>query len=73
MSEATARIRINRLLEAAGWRFFESEEGPANVRLEADVELRPADLEALGDDFGKAERGRVDFLLLDGRGRPLGE
>ena len=71
MSEATARIRINRLLEAAGWRFFESEDGPANVRLEADVALRPADLEALGDDFEKAERGRVDFLLLDGRGRPF--
>ena len=71
MSEATARIRINRLLEEAGWRFFDEDDGPANVRLEADVKLKPADLDALGDDFEHAKNGRVDFLLLDGRGRPF--
>lgn len=32
--EATARIKINRLLEAAGWRFFTDGSGPANIRLE---------------------------------------
>ena len=32
--EATARIKINRLLEAAGWRFFPDANGPANIRLE---------------------------------------
>ena len=71
MSEATARIRINRLLEEAGWRFFDEDDGPANVRLEAGVKLKPADLDALGDDFEHAKNGRVDFLLLDGRGRPF--
>lgn len=32
--EATARIKINKLLEAAGWRFFRDGSGPANIRLE---------------------------------------
>lgn len=29
--EAQARIKINKLLEAAGWRFLEDANGPANV------------------------------------------
>ena len=33
MSEAAARIKINKLLEAAGWRFFAEGDGPANVCL----------------------------------------
>jgi len=28
--EAKARIKINKLLEEAGWRFFDDENGPAN-------------------------------------------
>jgi type I restriction enzyme R subunit len=32
--EATARIKINRLLEEAGWRFFDDNNGAANVVLE---------------------------------------
>lgn len=31
--EATARIKINRLLEAAGWRFVPEGTAPANNRL----------------------------------------
>ncbi len=30
--EATARIKINKLLEAAGWRFFPEGSAPANIR-----------------------------------------
>ena len=71
MKEATARIKINRLLEAAGWRFFPDGATPANIRLEPSVSIRPTDLDRLGDDFEKAERGFVDFLLLDARGFPL--
>ncbi|MCY4513856.1 MAG: DEAD/DEAH box helicase family protein [Candidatus Tectomicrobia bacterium] len=71
MNEATARIRINTLLEKAGWRFFPNSHGPANVRLEENVTLKPDDLDALGDDFEGAKRGAVDFLLLDDRGSPL--
>ena len=69
--EATARIKINRVLEAAGWRFFPDANGPANIRLEPGVTIKPADLDALGDDFEKLERGFVDFLLLDAQGFPL--
>jgi type I restriction enzyme, R subunit len=69
--EATARIKINRLLESSGWRFFAEGNSPANIRLEPTVTIKPADIEALGNNFEKAERGFVDFLLLDTRGFPL--
>jgi type I restriction enzyme R subunit len=35
--EAQARIKINKPLEAAGWRFFEDASGPASIVLEAKV------------------------------------
>ncbi len=69
--EATARIRINKLLETAGWRFFAEKNGPANVRLEPSVALLPAELESFGENFERVPRGFVDFLLLDDRGFPL--
>ncbi len=69
--EATARIKINRLLEAAGWRFFPAGELPANIRLEPSVTIKTTDLDALGDNLEKAAKGFVDFLLLDARGFPL--
>jgi type I restriction enzyme R subunit len=69
--EATARIKINKLLEAAGWRFFPIGDLPANIRLEPAVAIKPADLDSLGENFEKTERGFIDFLLLDARGFPL--
>ena len=71
MQEATARIKINRLLESAGWRFFTAGDSPANIRLEAGVTLKKPDLDELGEDFEKTGKGFVDFLLLDSRGFPL--
>ena len=71
MNEATARIKINRILERAGWRFFADENGPATIRLEASAPLKQADIDGLGDDFEKTPTGRADFLLLDSRGFPL--
>ena len=71
MNEATARVKINRLLERAGWRFFAEGDGPANVRLEPNVEIKQTDLDALGDDFEKTSNGFIDFLLLDSKGFPL--
>ena len=71
MKEAAARIKINMLLEAAGWRFFRDTNGPANIRLEPSVTIKPADLEGLGDNFEKPAIGFVDFLLLDEKGFPL--
>lgn len=69
--EATARIKINQLLTAAGWRFFPEAGHPANISLEPSVALRSADLDALGQDFETAPKGFIDFLLLDAKGFPL--
>src|SRR3990167_5568298 len=71
MKEATARIKINKLLEAAGWRFFPEDNAPANIRLEPSVTIKSTDLDALGDNFEKTKKGFVDFLLLDAKGFPL--
>lgn len=46
--EATARIKIDKLQEPAGWPFFADGQSPANIRLEPSVALAPADLDALG-------------------------
>ena len=69
--EATARIKINHCLEAAGWRFFDSPKGPANVVLEPNVKLTETDIAALGNDLEKATNGFIDFLLLGDDGKPL--
>lgn len=69
--EATARIKINKLLEAAGWRFFADSNGPANIRLEPSVKIKTQDLDALGEDFEKISKGFVDFLLLNEKGFPF--
>ena len=71
MKEATARIKINKLLEAGGWRFFPDGKGPANIQLEPSVTIKTADLDALGNDFEKTSKGFIDFLLLDLRGFPF--
>ncbi|MEX0910067.1 MAG: DEAD/DEAH box helicase family protein [Candidatus Paceibacterota bacterium] len=70
-NEAAARIKINKLLEGAGWRFADTPEGKANIQLEAGVKF-----ETLGSDFEFAEThdrrsGAIDFLLLDTDRRPL--
>jgi len=69
--EATARIKINQLLGAAGWRFFAAGNAPANIRLEPSVTITSSDLDALGENFERTTKGFVDFLLLDARGFPL--
>ncbi len=71
MKEATARITINKRLEAAGWRFFAEEDKPANILLEPNVTIQASDLDDLGNDFEKTSRGFIDFLLLDTKGAPL--
>jgi type I restriction enzyme R subunit len=69
--EARARIKINKLLEAAGWRFFAEGSEPANIQIEPCVKVKPEDIEALGEDFEKTGRGFVDFLLLNEKGLPF--
>ena len=71
MNEATARIKINKLLEASGWRFFADGNKPANICLEPGVTIKAPDLDSLGNDFEKISTGFIDFLLLDAKGFPL--
>ncbi|MHB9089814.1 MAG: type I restriction enzyme HsdR N-terminal domain-containing protein, partial [Chloroflexota bacterium] len=71
MKEASARIKINNLLEAAGWRFFPNGNAPANIRLEPSVKLKTQDLDALGQNFEKTQKGYIDFLLLNEKGFPF--
>ncbi|HLO69676.1 MAG TPA: DEAD/DEAH box helicase family protein [Flavipsychrobacter sp.] len=69
--EANARIKINKLLEEAGWRFFDSDYGLANIILESNTSIKQKDIDAYGDDFEKVNKGFIDFLLLDERGFPF--
>jgi len=69
--EAQARIKINHLLEAAGWRFFDSPQGKANIALEPHVKLCQAQVDALGNNFDATRQGFIDFLLLDEQSFPL--
>lgn len=69
--EASARIKINKLLEEAGWRFFDDESGTANIQLEPNVKLTTKALDELGEDFEETKAGFVDYLLLDSKGFPL--
>jgi type I restriction enzyme R subunit len=71
MKEAAARIKINKLLEAAGWRFFDTADGKANIQLEPGVTLKTQKLDELGENFEKISKGFIDFLLLDSKGFPL--
>ena len=69
--EASARIKINKLLEVARWRFFDNEKGEANIQLEPNIKIVQKDIDALGEDFEKTKNGFIDFLLLDKEGFPL--
>ena len=69
--EAKARVKINRLLEESGWRFFDDAMGRANIALESNVKLSKTSVDALGENFEKTTNGFTDFLLLDETGKPL--
>lgn len=69
--EAKARIKINKLLEESGWRFFDSPETKANISLEVNAKLTENALDELGEDFEKTKNGFIDFLLLDEKSFPL--
>jgi type I restriction enzyme R subunit len=69
--EAKARIKINKLLEEVGWRFFDNEQGKANIILENNAKLTQTQLNELGDDFEKTTNGFIDYLLLDDKGFPF--
>ena len=70
-NEAHARIKINQLLEEAGWRFFDNEEGKANILLENHVKISQKEIDAWGNDYEKTKNGSLDFLLVDSNNKPI--
>lgn len=64
--EAKARIKINKLLEEAGWRFFDTDLGKATIKLESSIKM-----DDLGDDFEQSKSGFIDFLLVDENQNPI--
>lgn len=71
MPEAKARIKINKLLEEAGWRFFEEDGKPANIILENNAKVSQNQLDEFGENFEKTSNGFIDYLLLDDKGFPF--
>ncbi|MFA4990850.1 MAG: DEAD/DEAH box helicase family protein [Candidatus Paceibacterota bacterium] len=69
--EAKARIKINELLQNAGWRFFDDKNGKANIVLENNTKITKQTIDEFGNDFEKTKKGFIDFLLLDDKGFPL--
>jgi len=69
--EATARIKINKLLEESGWRFFDDENGPANICLEPNTKIARQQIDAFGENFETTSNGFIDFLLLNEKGFPF--
>ncbi|MDR1818276.1 MAG: DEAD/DEAH box helicase family protein [Puniceicoccales bacterium] len=65
-NEARARLKINRLLEDAGWRLTDAPGSSANITIEART-----DLAAAGDDLENTPHGFIDYLLLDDAKKPL--
>ncbi len=64
--EAAARLKINKLLEEAGWYLLDSNEHRANVYVESHIKL-----EDQGDDFENTKGGFIDYLLLGKDGHPV--
>ncbi|MCC6250843.1 MAG: DEAD/DEAH box helicase family protein [Bacteroidia bacterium] len=64
--EAKARIKINKLLEEAGWRFFDTDKGKATIKLESSIKM-----DDLGEDFEHSKNGFIDFLLVDENQNPV--
>jgi len=69
--EAKARIKINKLLEEAGWRLLDVPDGKANVVFENHIRITEKMINEWGDDFEKTNNGFIDFLLLNEKGHPL--
>lgn len=70
--EATARLKINQLLEESGWRLLDYKDARANVDVE--TRLSPGeklDPNLLGEDFANAKGGFIDYLLLDNNQKPI--
>lgn len=71
LREAQARLKINNLLQAAGWRLLDENGLRANVSLEHRVAKLTFSASDLGNDLEKAPNGFIDYLLLNDQQRPV--
>ncbi len=71
LKEADSRIKINKLPEDSGWRFFDNEQGRANNILWNHTKINGLHMEMLGEDLGHINNDYVDYLLLYDKSFPL--
>jgi type I restriction enzyme R subunit len=71
MKEAQARIKINKLLEQAGWRFFDEGKQKANIICEDRISKKILKTDDLGNNFEEVTNGFVDYVLLDSNNEPI--
>ncbi len=64
--EAKARIKINKMLDEAGWRLLDGPSGRSNVHLETNIKHTD-----FGDDFEKLPSGFADYVLHESHGFPI--
>ncbi len=57
--EAKARIKINELLQNAGWRFFDDKNGKANIVLENNAKITKQTIDEFGNDFEKIANRKI--------------
>ena len=72
--EALARIKINNKLTEAGWRFFPTDKGPANISLELGIKIeKPTtqEIENIDENYTNKREGFADYILKDEYNRPL--
>ncbi|MBA2869447.1 DEAD/DEAH box helicase family protein [Methanococcus maripaludis] len=69
-NESTSRIKIDRLLQEAGWRFFEDEEGPATIFTEYVIPIETA-VESKNGTVLKKEYKKADYVLCTDNKRPI--
>ena len=68
--EASARIKINNLLEESGWRFFDDNQGRANIILENQAKITQKVIDEYGnirsDEHGYMDGGDVfNFVIKE--------
>jgi type I restriction enzyme, R subunit len=71
VNEAKSRIKINKILENTGWRFFDNKNGKANIKVESRTIIKKIEFDEFGDNFEKVSKGYLDYELLDNSGKPI--
>jgi type I restriction enzyme R subunit len=67
--EAKSRLKIDKLLEKAGWRLLDNGDKKSNVDVEPCIKKHGRLY--LGDDFEHTKNGFIDYLLLDDSQKPV--